>query len=114
MHSQKCPTPPSQFNCKGGKPYCMSVRSESLLPKRGKKKKGKKKKDIGDGITPSELKDMKKEADKKLHDQMDSGSEEEESEDEEDARARKEEEGVRGVGCNIEVGFGVYFPPHLA
>ncbi|CAD7922159.1 unnamed protein product [Amoebophrya sp. A25] len=67
-------------NCKGGKPYLMSVRVENLRPDKKRKKKNKKSgaAAAGDGITPGELKEMKKDATQRMKNMVESSDEDEE------------------------------------
>merc|ERR1719387_1823775 len=81
-----------KVRCKGGTPMPMSVRAEMLKDKGAGGKKAKRKTGSGDIVTPSELKEMRKEATErrqKEQDAINEESEEEDSEAERRERARK-------------------------
>merc|ERR1719387_713401 len=83
-----------KVRCKGGTPMPMSVRAEMLKDKGAGGKKAKRKTGSGDIVTPSELKEMRKEATdkRKKEEAIAEQSEEEDSEAERRERARKEKE----------------------
>ncbi|CAD7970826.1 unnamed protein product [Amoebophrya sp. A120] len=82
-----------KIQCKGGKPYMMSVRTADLKQEKRKKKKKKASDPKNDGITPGELKEMKKDATKRLKNMMDddddSGDEEKDEKDAPEEQTKK-------------------------